>query len=151
MDVLSRDLSLRFWNFFNKDPRHWLPAGVGVTFSITTTITNRESHAHLAFVDVVAVPLNISDADVDFYQFLYTCAQYRLLEGDLNIQHRWKWNTSVCSSCYSCRFLEHQSSKHGEMCQRSFWRTHSPVKMITHHGLLILYVKEAFYSFERIK
>ena len=62
MDVLSRDLSLRFWNFFNKDPRHWLPAGVGVTFSIKGTITNPESHAHLAFLDVVAVSLDMADA-----------------------------------------------------------------------------------------
>ena len=27
-----------------------------------STITNPESHAHLAFVDIVTVPLNISDA-----------------------------------------------------------------------------------------
>ena len=62
MDVLSQDLSLGFWNFFNKDPRHWVPARVGVSISIASTITNPESHAHLAFVDVVAVPLNVADA-----------------------------------------------------------------------------------------
>ena len=62
MNVLSRDLSLRFWNFFNKDPGHWIPACVDVTISIASTITNPESYAHLAFVDVVAVALNMADA-----------------------------------------------------------------------------------------
>jgi len=59
MDVLSRDLSLRFGNFLNKDPGHCIPACDGVSISITSTITNPESHAHLAFVNVVTVPFNI--------------------------------------------------------------------------------------------
>ena len=63
MDVLSQDLSLRFRNFFNKDPGHWTPACVGViTSTVSSTITNPESHAHLAFVDVVTVALNMADA-----------------------------------------------------------------------------------------
>ena len=63
MDVLSRDLSLRFRNFFNKDPGHWIPACADViTSTVSGTISDPESHAHLAFADVVAVPLNIVDA-----------------------------------------------------------------------------------------
>jgi len=66
MDVSSRDLSLRFGNFLNKDPGHWIPACVGVMTSKCSTITDPESHAHLAFVYVVAVPLNMADAKDTF-------------------------------------------------------------------------------------
>ena len=59
---MSRDLSLRFRNFFNKDPGHRHPASVGVSLTTMSTITNPESHAHLAFVDIVTVPFNIPDA-----------------------------------------------------------------------------------------
>jgi len=63
MDVLSRDLSLRFGNFFSKDAGHWIPACVGVvTSTVSGTISDPESHAHLAFVDVVAVSLNMANA-----------------------------------------------------------------------------------------
>ena len=63
MDVLSPDLSLGLRNFFNKDPGYWIPACVGViTSTVSGTISDPESHAHLAFVYVVAVPLNIVDA-----------------------------------------------------------------------------------------
>ena len=56
------DLSLRFWKFFKKNPGHWIPACVGVIIStVSSTISDPESHAHLAFVDVVAVPLNMTD------------------------------------------------------------------------------------------
>ena len=61
MDALSQYLGLRFRNFFNKDPGHWIPACVGVKISISRTITNPESHTHPAFVDVVTVPLNMAD------------------------------------------------------------------------------------------
>ena len=61
MDVLSRELRLRFRNFFNIDPGHRIPACVGVSVSITGTIAHPESHAHFAFVNVVAVPLNMAD------------------------------------------------------------------------------------------
>ena len=60
---MSRDLNLGFRNFFNKDPGHWIPACVGViTSAVSGTISDPESHAHLALVDVVAVPLNMADA-----------------------------------------------------------------------------------------
>ena len=63
MDVLSRDLSLGFWNFFNKDSGHWIIACVGViTSTVSGTISDPESHAHLAFVDIVTVPLSVADA-----------------------------------------------------------------------------------------
>ena len=61
MVVLSRDLSLRFRNFFDEDPGHWTPACVGVMMSnVWGTVTNPESYAHLAFVDVVTVTLNMA-------------------------------------------------------------------------------------------
>ena len=62
IEFLSQDLSLRFRNFFNKDPGHRLPTSVGVSLSTISTVTNPESYVHLAFVDIVTVPLNISDA-----------------------------------------------------------------------------------------
>ena len=58
---MSRDLRLRFRNFFNIDPGHRIPACVGVSVSITGTIAHPESHAHFAFVNVVAVTLNMAD------------------------------------------------------------------------------------------
>ena len=63
MNDKFRNLSLWFRNFLNIDPRHWLPASVGiVTISATwLTITNPEPHAHLAFADVVTVTLNMAD------------------------------------------------------------------------------------------
>jgi len=62
MDVLSRDLSLGFRNFFNKDPGHWIVSSVGVITSTESgTISDPESHTHLAFVDVVTVSLNMAD------------------------------------------------------------------------------------------
>ena len=62
MVVLSRGLSLRFGNFFNKDPGHWIVSSVGViTSTVSGTISDPESHAHPAFVDAVAVPLNMAD------------------------------------------------------------------------------------------
>ena len=62
MDVLSRHLGLSFRNFFNEDPGHRLPAREGVTSASMLTITNPESHAHLSFVNVVTMPLNMADA-----------------------------------------------------------------------------------------
>ena len=63
MDALSRDLSLRFWSFFDEDPGHWIPACVGVITSTESgTISDPESHAHLAVVDVVTVPFNMANA-----------------------------------------------------------------------------------------
>ena len=63
MDVLFQDLSLRFWNFFNKDPGHWIPACLGViTSTVSSTISDPESHAYLASVDVVTMALNVVDA-----------------------------------------------------------------------------------------
>ena len=63
MNVLFRDLSLGFRNFFNKDPGHWIAACVGViTSTVSSTISDPESHAHLAFMDVVTESLNTADA-----------------------------------------------------------------------------------------
>ena len=62
MDVLSRELTLGFSNFFNKDSGHWFVSSIGVKTSTESgTISDPESHAYLAFVDVVAVPLNMAN------------------------------------------------------------------------------------------
>ena len=52
---------MRFRNFFNIDPGHRIPACIGVSIFITGTIAHPESHAHFAFVNVVAVTLNMAD------------------------------------------------------------------------------------------
>lgn len=63
MDVLCQELSLGIRNFFNKDSGHWFVSSVGVITSTESgTITDPESHAHLAIMDVVTVPLNMPDA-----------------------------------------------------------------------------------------
>ena len=62
-DVLSRDLRLRFRNFFNEDPGHGIPACVGVSISIMITIADPESYAHLASVDVVTVRFNMANTE----------------------------------------------------------------------------------------
>ena len=43
--------SLWGWYFFHIDPGHWLIACVGVTRSVSSTVTDPESHAHSALVD----------------------------------------------------------------------------------------------------
>jgi len=48
---------------------------------------------------------------------------------ELNILRCWKWSTSACSSCCSCRFLNCQSSTHEGPCQRSSWWIHSPARL----------------------
>ena len=62
-NVLFRNLSLCFRDFFDIDPRHWLPTSVGIVIisAVWLTITDPEPHAHLAFVDVVTVTLNMAD------------------------------------------------------------------------------------------
>ena len=62
MDVLSRRLGLSLRNFFNEDTGHRRVASVGVTRCVTRTVTNPKSHAHLSFVNVVTMPLNMADA-----------------------------------------------------------------------------------------
>ena len=54
-------LSLRFGNLFNKDPWYWIPSCVPISVSISVAISDPESNAHLSFVNVVAVPLNMAD------------------------------------------------------------------------------------------
>ena len=55
-------LSLSFRNFFNKHTGHWLPSSVPISVSIPGAVADPESHAHLSFVDVITVPLNMADA-----------------------------------------------------------------------------------------
>ena len=55
-------LSLSFRNFFNKYTGHWIPSSVSISISIWGAVADPESHAHLSFVDVITVPLNMADA-----------------------------------------------------------------------------------------
>ena len=55
-------LSLSFGNFFNKHTGHGPPSCVPISVSISGAISDPESHAHLSFVDVITVPLNMADA-----------------------------------------------------------------------------------------
>ena len=55
-------LSLSFRNFFNKYTGHWIPSCVPISVSIGSAVADPESHAHLSFVDVITVPLNMADA-----------------------------------------------------------------------------------------
>ena len=55
-------LILRFRNFFNKYTGYWIPSCVAISVSISGAIADPESHKHLSFGDVIAVPLNMADA-----------------------------------------------------------------------------------------
>ena len=51
---LEQLVFLSLWGryFLHVNPGYWVPACVGISISITDTITDPESHAHLAFVDL---------------------------------------------------------------------------------------------------
>ena len=55
-------LSLSFRNFFNKYTGHWIPSCIAISVSIWGAVADPESHAHLSFIDVITVPLNMADA-----------------------------------------------------------------------------------------
>ena len=55
-------LSLSFRNFFNKYTGHWIPSCVAISVSIWSAVADPESDAHLSFVDIITVPLNMADA-----------------------------------------------------------------------------------------
>ena len=55
-------LSLSFRNFFNKYTGHWIPSCLAISVSIGSAVADPESHAHLSFVDVITVPLDMADA-----------------------------------------------------------------------------------------
>ena len=55
-------LSLSFRNFFNKYTGHWIPSCVAISVSISGAVADPESHAHISFVDIITVPLNMTDA-----------------------------------------------------------------------------------------
>ena len=54
-------LSLSFRNLFNKYTGHWVAACVAINISKWGAVADPESHAHLSFVDVITVPLNMAD------------------------------------------------------------------------------------------
>ena len=69
MAFSTRGLSLSFWNLLYEDPRHRIVARVGVIISIVSSaFTNPESHAHLSFVNVVTIALNMADT-MRIYRF----------------------------------------------------------------------------------
>ena len=55
-------LRLSFRNFFNKYTGHWIPSCLAISVSISGAVADPESHAHLSFMDVITVPLNMADA-----------------------------------------------------------------------------------------
>jgi len=59
---LKSFLSLSFGNFFNKYTGHWLPSSVPISVSISGAISDPECHAHISFMDVITVSLNMADA-----------------------------------------------------------------------------------------
>ena len=63
-------LSLSFRNFFNKYTGHWIPSCFSISVSIWSTVADPESHAHLSFMDVITVPLNMADT---MEIFITTC------------------------------------------------------------------------------
>ena len=88
MVILSRNLSLRLSNFFNEDPGHWTPACVGVIAStVSGTISDPESHGHLAFVDVVAVTLNMAGT------VIILTVSFTHVHNSVNWQGSWTFNT----------------------------------------------------------
>ncbi len=55
-----RTLSLWGWYFFHVDPGHWVPARVCVSRSVTSTVTNPESHEHDPLVDFLTHSFDLS-------------------------------------------------------------------------------------------
>ena len=54
-------LLLSFRYFLNKDTIHWMPTSVGVSKLMSCdAFSNRESHSHLSFLNVIAVTFNVA-------------------------------------------------------------------------------------------
>ena len=54
-------LLLSFRYFFNEDTIHWMPTSVGVSkLMACDALSNRESHSHLSFLNVIAVTFNVA-------------------------------------------------------------------------------------------
>ncbi len=49
------------------DPGYWIPAGVRVSITVTSTITDRETHFHLPTRDLFAHSFNLTDTMQIFY------------------------------------------------------------------------------------
>ena len=125
MNVLSRDLSLRFRNFLNKDPGHWIPACIGViTSTVSSTIGDRESHSHLAFVDVVAVPLNMADTTRIFTtSFIHE-------QNTINWKGAWTFSTveseiPAFAAAVAVRDSKNASPVNMERCVREVFEEHT--------------------------
>ena len=59
---LERLVVLSLWRryFFHVDPRYWVPPCIGISGSIAGTITDPESHAHDALVDLLTDALYLT-------------------------------------------------------------------------------------------
>ena len=55
-------LSLRGWYFFQVDRGHRVPSCVRISRTVTSAVTDPESHAHGAFVDFIADSLDVTRA-----------------------------------------------------------------------------------------
>ena len=61
-NLIKSLLSLSFRSFFNKYTGHLIPSCCAISVSILSAVADPESHAHLSFMDVTTVPLNMADA-----------------------------------------------------------------------------------------
>ena len=54
-------LLLSFRYFFNEDTIYWMPTSVGVSKLLSCdAFSNRESHSHISFLNVIAVTFNVA-------------------------------------------------------------------------------------------
>ena len=54
-------LLLSFRSFFNEDTIHWMPTSVGISKLLSCDVfSNRKSHSHLSFLNVIAVTFNVA-------------------------------------------------------------------------------------------
>ena len=78
-------LSLWGRHFFHVDPGYWVPACVGISDSIADTITDPESHAHDAFVDLLADSFYLTNS---VHIFLVVVSMKHV---DDSINGLWSW------------------------------------------------------------
>ena len=127
----SAVLSLWGMYFFHVNAGHRIPACVRISGSITSTITDPESHAHNSLVDFFTDSLYLPYTEQIFLgcsSVRHWCTRLHQWLLDWSTLHRWKWNTIVCSKNCNYRFEElHWRRLGAQYWQRSFWK-HIPVK-----------------------
>ena len=108
-------LLLSFRYFFNEDVIHWMPTSECVSKLLSCdAFSNRESHSHLSFLNVIAVTFNVA---VTVKIVVSACLH---VECTVNSSRRaalgcieGKIYTSDYSSSQSCKSWGYQHSSHG--------------------------------------